>query len=191
MSTRSFWAWFASVAKAIEVDPESAELIGQLDRRVQETWPSLSWEIGPDASGDSYLALSPGLNKRFASDAREAVTAAPSVAGWRFYSTRPKKQWFGRFQLETPQGAITINTESWRYVLLRHPGGEFEIVLLSDVASQLSPENRWHAAAIALEGILGETVILEHVASFALEFDLEPRLMEKAKPIQDLPNAFT
>jgi hypothetical protein len=50
----------------------------------------------------------------------------------------------------------------------------------------LNDDERWQAAAITLESILGEDLILDKINEFELVDQLEPRLADKLKPIQVL-----
>lgn len=190
MNPESFWQWFAATANRIAADPSDTSLINQLDQRVLETWPQLAWEIGPDPTGGWYFALSPNLNRELAITAQDAIRKAPSVAGWKLYPARQRKTWDGKFEIETEGRTLTFDSARWRYVLLRYPDGETEVVLTAPESSSLAPDDRWQAAAIVVEGLLGEECLLEHVTSFALEPKLDEKLLEQAKPVYLLPQAF-
>ncbi|HEY6305023.1 MAG TPA: hypothetical protein VI488_01030 [Candidatus Angelobacter sp.] len=69
---------------------------------------------------------------------------------------------------------------------MRYPDGSHEILLQGDDLSPLDDDERWQAAAITLESILGEDLLLDKVKEFELVGELEPRFAEKRKPIQRL-----
>jgi hypothetical protein len=131
MSVGEFWSWFAANAASIASNPENQELIHFLDGQVFSTWPQLAWEIGPDPSNGWYFALSPNLSRKLADLAKEAIQVAPKISGWKFHAARQRKNWDGNFILETEGGVQHLNSAEWRYVLLRHQDGEWELVLVS------------------------------------------------------------
>ena len=190
MKHERFWAWFRNNADTIIDNCDDGKLIGELDGEVTLAWPKLSWEIGPDPSGDWYFALSPNLNIDMAKIAKEAIDSAPEICGWRFYDTKQRKSWDGHFDLSTGRGPIRLNASKWEYVLLRYPDGECEIFLISDDANLLDEDERWQAAAIVVEGLLGETCVLDNNLSFTLSNAPEPQFRGRQKPILDLPRAF-
>ncbi len=190
MRAKEFWCWFGAKAASIASNPENGDLINDLDQQVSLTWPQLAWEIGPDPSGDWYFALSPNLNRDFVSQAKEAIQAAPKVIGWKFYAARQRKAWDGRFELETEEGIKRLNSADWRFILLRHPDGEKELVLVTPSAGLLNPDDRWQAAAVVIEGLLGEECLLANVDSFALEPAVDAKFSSQVKPIHLLPQTF-
>jgi len=53
----------------------------------------------------------------------------------------------------------------------------------------LDDDERWQAAAVTLEGILGEELILENIDEFELMDRFEPRFVVQQRPIQGLREA--
>ena len=49
------------------------------------------------------------------------------------------------------------------YVLLRYPGGDQELVLVTADAEELDQDARQQAAAVVIEALLGEDVVLARV----------------------------
>ena len=190
MNQNRFWNWFRQNADVITRDYNDDALIKDLDSEVSLSWPALSWEIGPDPSGGWYFALSPNLKREMLKAARAAIGDAPQTPRWKFYATRQRKSWNGRFEVSTSEGRLEIYSSNWRYVLLRYPDGECEIVLIGNEADLLGDTERWQAAAIVVEGMLGEACILDNNLSFALSSTPEPQFVGKEKPVQDLPRAF-
>lgn len=190
MAAERFWRWFADKADSIASHPGNGNLINAINQQVSLTWPQLAWEIGPDPAGDWYLALSPNLNRDLINQAKEAIQAAPEVPGWKFYAARQRKAWDGRFELGTDGGVKQFNSSDWHFILLLYPDGEKELVLITPDADLLNPDDRWQAAAIVIEGLLGEECLLANVDSFALEVSVDAKLLSQAKPIYLLPHTF-
>lgn len=191
MLSEDFWHWFSATANQLAAAPEDAKLLNELDERVLQAWPHLAWEIGPDPAGGWYFALSPNLNRQLADDARNAIDAAPNIEGWKLYAARQRKEWDGRFELQTKQGIRQVNCADWQFLLLRYPNGEQELVLIAAEAESLDEDERWHAAAIVLEGLLGEDCLLTHVKYFTLESALDAKLIPQVRPIHQLPSVFS
>ena len=190
MSVEQFWRWFADKADSIASNPENGDIIDDLDQHVSLTWPQLAWEIGPDPSGDWYFALSPNLNRDLIDQAKEAIQTAPKVLGWKFYAARQRKAWDGTFELETDEGIKRLDSSDWRFILLRYHDGEKELVLVAPDAGLLNPDDRWQAAAVVIEGLLGEECLLANVDSFALEAAVDAKLSSQTKPIHLLQKTF-
>ena len=189
MSGERFWSWFCKNLTAIEHNYNDAAVVDELDKEVSLAWPELSWEIGPDASGGWYFALSPNLDIAKRDMARWAIQTAPRVPGWKFYPARQRKEWSGRFKISTSKGAMEINAGTWEFVLLRYADGETEVFLIGPEALLLSEDERWHAAAVVVEGLLGEAYVLEKKLTFFLSGAPEERFFGRQKPIQYLPKA--
>jgi len=183
----NFWNWFAANAEAIssEVHPE---LLETLDNKLGQVDLRLSWEIGPGRHEPWFLAISPNLDKALVNDAREAVAQAPEIPGWEFYATRQPKQWDFQFEIESDSSdePIHLNASDWQFVLLRYPDGLREIILTSPNLPPLTDDQRWQAAAIVLEGVLGEEALLANVDEFELVSSIEPRFADKQRPISAL-----
>jgi hypothetical protein len=182
-----FWHWFCEVAAALETNVVPPPLLKELDTRVRNLDPELSWEIGPGLSKPCQLVISPNLSRDLREKARKIVTRAPILPAWEFYAARQRKEW--QYQLELGDGRLTIDASGWTFVLLRYPGGDHEVLLKGRDLPPLSGDERRQAAAVALESILGEDLILDRVNQFELVDSLEPRFAEKERPIQSLREA--
>src|SRR5258708_49788 len=99
-----FWHWFRDVAGMLAANVESPALVKELDDRVRQFDPELSWEIGPGISKSWQLVISPNLNRDLRDKARAIVSGAPVLAGWEFYSARQRKEWDYKLELESADG---------------------------------------------------------------------------------------
>jgi hypothetical protein len=184
---KEFWNWFREVAEALAVNAENAALVRELDRKVRNLNPRLSWEIGPGLSKPWQLAISPNLDRNLREEARAIVARAPLLPAWEFHAARQPKEW--HYKLELGGDKVPLDASAWTFVLLRYPDGAHEILLKGKGLPPLSDNERWQAAAITLEGILGEDVLLDTVDEFELVNELEPRFAERERPIQNLREA--
>ena len=182
-----FWRWFRNIAEALAVNVENSMLLRELDGRVSNLNPKLSWEIGPGLYKPWQLVISPNLDRDLRETARLIIAQAPALSTWEFYAARQPKQW--NYRLEMGSDKVPVDASEWAFVLLRYPNGTHEILLEAKNLPPLSKDERWEAAAITLESILGEDIVLDRVSEFELVDKLEPRFAEKKRPIQQLRQA--
>ena len=187
MNPNDFWGWFSAASKIIADNPNNQAVISDLDFRVAQTWPRLSWEIGPDVSAGWYLAISPNLNSDYIEDAKQAISSAPSIQGWRFYPFRPRKKWNCAFEIATPKGPRQINSSDWVFIFLQYKDGHKEIVIAAPEANDMKLDERWQAAAVVLEGLIGEEYLLQNKIDFFLEPSPDARFSSRYQPIHCLP----
>jgi hypothetical protein len=186
-----FWSWFSGIAVSLATDIESPSLLEELDTRVRGLDSKLSWEVGPGSSEPWQLVISPDLNRDLRQKAREIVSRAPVLEGWEFYSARRPKDWDYKFVMERSDGreSIQLDASDWGFVLLQYPDGAHEVLLQGNDLPALDDDERWQAAAVTLEGILGEEVLLEKINEFELVDRLETRFAAQQRPIQSLREA--
>jgi hypothetical protein len=188
----AFWAWFGGVAGRLGARLDDEEMLAELDRRVRELSADVSWEVGPGLSKPSQLVVSPNLDREVRPLARRIVARAPVRADWEFHAARQPRDWDYRFQLRDDSGeGPMLDASNWTFVLLRYPDGAHEVLLHPPEPAPLSDDQRWEAAAIVLESILGEDVVLDRVDDFELVDEWEPSMAGKARPIQQLREAVT
>jgi hypothetical protein len=187
-----FWIWFADNAKSIS-SMAHPELLETLDEKLRQIDPRLSWEIGPGRHEPWLLAISPNLDKSILNEARKVIAEAPEIPGWELYATRQPKQWDFKFEIDNDDShePICIDASEWQFVLLRYPDGLREVLLTGPNLPPLTDDQRWQAAAIVLEGVLGEECLLDNVDEFELVLNLEPRFAGKQKPISALKAAIS
>lgn len=169
---------------------KNSTLLEELDTKIKRLDPALSWEIVPGGCEPWQLVISPNLNRDLRPRAQDIISLAPIIQGWELHSARRPKDWDYRFSLESSDGrSIQLDVSGWGFVLLRYPDGGQEVLLQGDNLPSLDDDERWQAAAIVLESILGEEVLLDKISEFELVDELEPRFAEKRKPIQRLREA--
>ena len=183
-----FWTWFSTIAASLTANAENSPLLEELDARMRELDSELSWEIGPGSCEPWQLVISPNLDRDLRPRAREVISHAPVIHGWEFHSARRLKEWDYLLLMKRSGGRepLQLDTSRWTFVLLRYPDGEQEVLLQGDNLSALDDEERWQAAAITLESILGEELLLDKISEFELVDQLEARFAEKREPIQRL-----
>ena len=187
LETESFWHWFEDVANDLALNLENPAIVRELDRRVRGLHPELSWEIGPGLERACQLVISPNLNPGLRTTAREIVARAPDISSWEFHPARQAKDWDYVLEFRTDSGAgIRIDSSAWTFVLLKYPNRSHEVLLKGDNLSGLGVDERWQAAALTLESIVGEDAVIDRIDSFELVDSLEPRFAVKARPIQEL-----
>jgi len=172
---RDFWTWFAGACTTFGERFENAAAIEELAGRIAGLG-RFSWEMGPGLKNpyNTLLVISPGGDRDLLPPAREIVAQAPACPGWEFVPARPPKQWDLRASLEYDGiGTIFLDARSWKYSLLKSPGGLFEIVICAPEIAYYDEAVRQVAAGIILDGELGEDVRLDHIQGIkvVVEFD--------------------
>jgi hypothetical protein len=185
---QEFWTWFQGIATSLTTDVENRDLLEELDRRLHQLDSRLSWEVGPGAVETWQLVVSPNLERDLRPRAQEIICQAPVIQGWEFHAARRPKDWDYKLLMERPDGTepVQLDVSGWGFVLLRYPDGNYEILLQGNNISLLDNDERWQAAALTLESILGEEVLLDKIKEFELVDQLDSRFAEKRKPIQSL-----
>lgn len=183
-----FWTWFRSIAASLVANVENSTLLQELDTKINRLGSDLSWEIGPGGCEPWQLVISPNLSRDLRPRAQEIISYAPVVEGWEFHFAKEAERLGYKLLVERTDGRepIQLDASHWSFVLLRYPDGGQEILLQGDNLASLDDDERWQAAAITLESILGEEVLLDKISEFELVDELEPRFAEKRKPIQRL-----
>jgi hypothetical protein len=183
-SIGDFWRWFAENAPGLSAGTRNSSALEALDRHVMALNPKLSWEIGPGRHKPNQFVVSPNLDRSLREETRRIVSRAPLIEDWEFYSTRQLKEW--KYQVELASSidgpAWRLDASEWQFVLLLYPDGMREVILNGNIPN-LSSNQRWQAAAIVLESILGEDMMMEKIDEFDLTPTLEPRFEERKRPL--------
>jgi len=187
--TATFWQWFEAIAGDLAANVEDPALLREVDDRLRHIDAALSWEIGRGLSKPWQFVVSPNLDPELREKARAVISAAPVLPDWEFHASRQPKAWDYQLKLGPPERSIHLDASKWTFVLLRYPDGGHEVLLRATNLPPLSDDERWQAAAIALESVLGEDAVMDRVGEFELLDKLEPRFAEKERPIQALRQA--
>ena len=186
-----FWGWFQLIAAQLAEDYTNRQLLTVLDAQVRELNPSLSWEVGPGLVKASQLVISPNLDRSVLAEARSIVSVAPALPQWEFHWARQPKEWNYRLEMNSSQGGtpLRVDASTWTFVLLQYPDGAREVLLKGTNLPSLTDDERWQAAALVLEGVLGEELMLDRVDDFELVDKFEPQFEAKERPISLLRHA--
>lgn len=183
---RELWNWFANVSDKLANDLEDQELLDQLDEKVSKLG-EIAWELGPGEKRECALTLTPDGDPDWLPMTQRAVAMAPELARWEFYPARQKKRWELQFSMEAGNGRILdVDARSWRYVLLRFPEGTFDIVLEQPNLADVDEDDRYAAAVIVLDGVLGEANRLLSIEGIEPTEVLPPEQSKKANSIKVL-----
>jgi hypothetical protein len=189
---REFWRWFKTVAEELAAAPLNPDILEELDWRIERLHPGLAWEIGPGSHAAWQLVISPNLDPALRRTACKVVSLAPEVADWEFSPMRRPKEWNFEFTLQLERGgSIHVDASRWRFVLLRHADGSYEILLQGSSLPPMTDRERWHAATVVLESILGEQKLMEFDGEYELVDRLDGDFARRARPIRDLLRAFS
>jgi hypothetical protein len=178
-----FWRWFQTIADDLATNFENERLLAELDARVSQLGDVL-WEIGPGKAQENALVITPDGSKEWLPVTQHIVEQAPRISGWEFESARPPRDCDIQFSMEGADGAhLDIDARPWRYVLFKYPDNTFDIVLEQNNLHSLSDDDRYAAAVVLLDGIVGERrrlallVGIEAVEIFSAEHSREASSM--------------
>jgi hypothetical protein len=182
----AFWLWFATIADSLGDNFDNASLLHALDAQLLGLG-DITWELGPGSKTENMLAISPDGRPELLPLTKHIVSMAPDLPQWEFFPARPAKSASLEFAIIGSSGKeIDIDARPWRYVLFRFPDQTFDLVLEQNNLTKATDDDRYTAAVILLDGLLGEAVRLLRVRDvepvFSLAFDQEP----KASPISAL-----
>ena len=182
----SFWAWFESVAERLGQDFDCQALLDELDKRISQLG-DICWELGPGRQAENALVVTPDGAKEWLPVTQRIVALAPVVPGWEFHPARQPKDWNLQYAIEDVSGeTLDIDARRWRYVLFRFPDGKFDIVVEENNLIGADDEDRYAAAVILVDGILGEATRLLRIRDIEPVAILPPEQAAKASSVTDL-----
>ena len=182
----AFWAWFAAVANELEEDFLNEALQDELQARLS-CFGEVTWELGPGVTAENALAISPDGDPDLVPTTRRIVAMAPDLPRWEFHSTRPAKAEAFEFSIRTSDAdEVAIDARSWRYVLFGYPDKTFDIVLEQGNLRDASEDERYTAAVVLLDALLGEGKRLLLIGDIEPVVALRPEVAVNASPISVL-----
>lgn len=182
-----FWAWFASIADALGDDFNNEVLQDALDARLGRLG-EIAWELGPGSTAENALAISPDGDPGLLPLTRRIVAMAPRLGRWEFHPARPPRAECLEFSIGTSSGdEIDVDAQSWRYVLFEFPDKTFDIVIEQQNLADVTADNRYTAAVVLLDALLGEGKRLLRIREVEPVAALNPQQGKKANPIAVLP----
>lgn len=178
-----FWQWFESVAGTLARDFENPEVIEALNRRVGELG-EMAWELGPGIKEENMLVLSPDGDVSRLHETRALIGRAPSLPGWEFHPARPARPSPLKFSIDTDSSRkLEVDAERWSYVLLRFKDGSTEVIVEQPESAEWSEDDRWAAAIVALDGLLGEERRLAGIDTLDIVPEMPDEYKTKRKPL--------
>ncbi|MEM7515541.1 MAG: hypothetical protein AAF368_01270 [Planctomycetota bacterium] len=181
-----FWRELSALLNALPANFDSPETIQEIDRLVPQVGP-FAWEIGPDEAAGSFFALSPAGDPEALKLTRQMLEQAPSLPGWSFHPAKPARSCWGIVQFAGPDGSFhEVNAEGWRFVHLRFPDGETELLVEYGETSGLDEEMAYVVALLALDGLLGEERRIEQLPDVEVFTRLDERFAAHGRPLTEL-----
>lgn len=180
----TFWEWFGDVCDALARDSNS-ELLEELDRQLMLLGVA-GWELGPGEAEPNALTVSPDGDPELLLVTRRIVSLAPPAPGWEFYSAlRPRPLPLAFILGDSEADGVKVDARAWKYVLYEYPDGLCDIVV--EQAGGVRESDRYTAAVVALDGLLGEEVRLSRIHEVEPTARLARNLRSRAMPLDALP----
>ena len=183
----SFWGWFDSVARRLDESGfEELSILEELDSWMKMLG-GVAWELGPGEQASSALTITPDGDATRINSTLRIVALAPTVPGWEFYPARRPRPGALHLQLESDDGTmVEVDATAWRYVLFQYEDKKLELVMEQPNLVGLSEDERYVAAVITVDGLLGEALRLLAVAVIEPSLALSSEERDQANPIQNL-----
>lgn len=183
----AFWTWFSTISNELGDDLANERLHDELDARIRSLG-EIAWEIGPGSTAENALAVSPDGDVDRLPLTQRIVALAPKVPRWEFHPARPARAAGLEFWIATSGGdEITVDARPWRYVLFRFPDNMVDVVIEQGNLADADDEDRYTAAVVLLDALLGERRRLLRVREVEPVVALKPEQAKRAAPITVLP----
>lgn len=128
-----FWRWF------VKNEPRIKDCISKKDLIEQEKivkslneyilgFGAFSWDTGQDENDHWFLTISPNLDPELLKISKVVIDLAPTHLDWKFYSSKPSKQW--NYQLEVYDelmDVFKVDSSLWNFVALEEDDGSIEL----------------------------------------------------------------
>lgn len=157
---KMFWSWFEENATVVRDALDSGKtwaVVEPLESHLRRAIPDARWELGPFGGDDLFFALSlRGSIERLNAN-REFVEMAPSVAGWHFLPSKPRKEWSRRVAYLRD---VELDFDEWFF---RVSGTTVEFDPSGDEHPELSDSQLESACWLFLDFELGELACIRAV----------------------------
>jgi hypothetical protein len=186
---RAFWGWFERHADRLaESLDDDMNLQEELDGRLAAF--GVAWEVGPGSNAENALAVSPDGDPDLLPLTRRIVALAPKMKGWELHPARPARTPSLEFSIVSSRDAreIRIDCRSWRYVLTRSPDASLDIIVEQENLAGVEENDRYVAAVLLLDGLLGEEVRLSRIRWVEPVLHLDAARARSATPVSCLPD---
>lgn len=184
----AFWSWFCGIAGRLEASFDTPALLRQLDHEVRKLG-NLAWELGPGVGAENALTLSPDGDPELLQLTERIVARAPALPRWELFDSRQPREPAYVFSLGGgASDDLAIDASGWRYALLRYRDGGIGLVLEQGNLAGASEADRYLAACILVDGLLGERRRLRWVTDVQPVRALADDLAAKANPVTVLVN---
>lgn len=157
----SFFDWFMPDIDKIF---ENFDFQDAVTKRLKAINPDIRWEAGPWDGEKNFFAFSPNLNRSNFELTALLRGSAPSIPGWVFLASKPRKKWNSRvIKIRNNEGVTTeYNIDEWSYYLTSFNDGEFfDVNLIPHGDESVSIDDLEYIGSLFVEFELGEEVYME------------------------------
>lgn len=187
-----FWEWFANNEKLIAeiLDDDFHEGRKSLARNMDNfilQFGMFTWEMGP-AEGNYYLTISPNGNEELLEVSKELVSYAPVLSRWKFYASKPKKEWDLKFKVfDDWMTGHEVDASDWEYIIEQNrAASKIEIVIAAKSIAHLDKDTKLSAADVVVTSLVGEEYKILNVGSIKVVDTFETNDAENSKSIFEL-----
>ncbi len=181
----AFWAWWAEAkprfAKVSELkDP--APLQDELDAKVKLLHPDLTWEVGREPDGRSFLLVS-GEGRFPLRKLTDRWARAAPKDDWRYRPARLPRPDALQLTLEFEEKALDLKSALYTFTADKEKA-VLDVAVYHPVFAQLSPDARGAAAVVVLDTFLGEDDVERWIGAIT-ELHEAPREPKTIKDVRD------
>ena len=184
-----FWEWFANNEKLIaeilndDFHEGRKSLARNMDNFILQ-FGMFTWEMGP-AEGHYYLTVSPNGNEELLEVSKELVSYAPVLRRWKFYASKPKKEWDLKFRVfDDWMTGHDVDASDWEYLIERvSTASKIGIVIAAKSIAHLDQDTKLSAADVVVTSLIGEAFKIQKVESIQIVDEFDEISAAKSKSI--------
>jgi hypothetical protein len=182
---KAFWNATVPLLKQVLVEPESDELIKQIDKVVSD-FGDYDWEYGPSKKTQFYFCLSPNFREELIDEIDKIISLAPTLNGWEYISCKPRKEELPKWNmLNENDEEITIDARSWKCVVYKFPDQTIDIdIKIEGIKGNLDTQRM--AVDIQLTNLLGERNYIKIVKGVNIVSEFSEKDKGRAIPVNEL-----